>query len=560
MRHFGMGQLPHERTLEKHEGKVNGEAGHSDFLYRKIGDAAAALKPQNRASCALIFDEINVVGDLAFKIHNGEYTFFGLVSEDIRARLFAPPPSGPVDERLKAKQATHALVFQVTTITTSVSFKRVCGIHPVARLNAATLDQLFWETVERLQRLSGLIIVAAICDGAGCNRLMMKMQTSELRKGSPNIFKQAWCFNKVADPPDEDPGPIETGRIPKIFFISDPSHLIKKYCNHWEKSAEGTGPRSLMLPDFLVRLVLSLFEPSGAPPVRGSAFATPTRATTGEECFARVFGRLYDLMASSWQPPYYHGEQRPINQQRPDPRVDELQDILRFVCAWHDYNEVAYAAATPKERSSRFISHQLYFDTQMMIKGFVGLLTYLEARDGVIRVIVRKLNQDSLESLFGQLRFNCGSGRDPSIFKAVNALPRVEQMRKIRRQARYNARTNSGQAGSSVRVGGGGGSDWLDGHRIKLPADFNAQAAAARAAWAEEPKAHPVRWQTLREIQAEDEELARRTGGHRNMRWLRASQHINKTGFSRMRVGLAVAVVSIKTAKQLRLHRMGMLF
>ena len=122
------------------------------------------------------------MGDLAFKIANGEYTFYGLVSPEVRASLFVVPKGASIvshiEEQLKAKQATHALVFQVTTVTGSSNFKRVCGIHPVAGLTAVVLDQLFWETVCKLQTISKLTIVAAVCDGAGCNRLFQKIQTS----------------------------------------------------------------------------------------------------------------------------------------------------------------------------------------------------------------------------------------------------------------------------------------------------------------------------------------------------------------------------------------------
>ena len=41
--------------------------------------------------------------------------------------------------------------------------------------------------------------------------------------------------------------------------------------------------------------------------------------------------------------------------------------------------------------------------------------------------------------------------------------------------------------------------------------------------------------------------------------WLKMSQHVNKTGFSRMRVGLAAAVVSIRTARVMQLTRLGLL-
>ena len=238
-----------------------------------------------------------------------------------------------------------------------------------------------------------------------------------------NTFDRAWCHNKASDD-------LEA----RVYFMSDPSHLIKKYCNHFEKSFESSS-RRLRLPTFLVQLVLRSLEPSG--PAEGFSI--------GEECFMRVFGRLYELTANSRQPPYYHGT-APIG--TADPRIDELQDILAFVRTWFKFTQEAYPA---KERASHFLSHQLYFDTQMMIEGFVGLLTYLEARDGVICVIARKLNQHSLESLFGQLRFNCGSGRDPSMFKTIHAMSRVETQRVVRRGVRYAQarRRNSGQTGDS---------------------------------------------------------------------------------------------------------------
>ena len=65
-------QLPDLRTIQRHSGKANGKAGHSKYLYDKIRESGQNLSQQDRDSCALIFDEINVLGDLAFKIVNGE--------------------------------------------------------------------------------------------------------------------------------------------------------------------------------------------------------------------------------------------------------------------------------------------------------------------------------------------------------------------------------------------------------------------------------------------------------------------------------------------------------
>ena len=519
-------------------GKACGEAGHSDMLYNRVANFASRLSDQDRDTCCLIYDEINTVGDLAFKIINGEYVFYGLVSESIRAALFIPPKGATVDEALKAKQATHALVFQVTTLS-AAKFRFVCGIHPVASLTSVVLEQLFWETVKNLYLMCCITIVVAVSDGAGCNRLFQKAATSNYKRGSPNTFEQAWCWNYLHD-----------DLKAKIFFISDPSHLVKKVRNRWWKS-------NARLPDFLVQLVLQLFEPNGSdgaqkPPI-------PAGSSTGEECFARVFGRLYDLMASSHQPPYYHGD-TPIG--RPDPRIAELLGILAFVRAWHEYNFEAYGNTNTgrKPRPAwHFLSHQLYFDTQLMIEGFVGLLTYLEQRDGIIRIFARKINQDSLESLFGHIRFNCGSGRDPNIFRVVHAASRVEDQRlqKAAQRRAYRARTNSGQAGSSEPVSGG--TAWLDGHRILMPANLALLTKAAVALLPGGPPSHPVKWVTLRDFQDKDEKNAKR-GLPRRMHWLHKARDLDMTGFALMKVGPATRVVSIKTAKMIRLHRRGELY
>ena len=520
-------------------GKANGEAGHSDMLYNRVANFASRLSDQDRDTCCLIYDEINTVGDLAFKIINGEYVFYGLVSESIRAALFIPPKGATIEEALKAKQATHALVFQVTTLS-AAKFRFVCGIHPVASLTSVVLEQLFWETVKNLYLMCCITIVVAVSDGAGCNRLFQKAATSDYKKGSANTFEQEWCWNYIHDDLNA-----------KIFFISDPSHLVKKVRNRWWKS-------NARLPDFLVQLVLQRFEPIGPDGAQMPAIRA-AGSSAGEECFARVFGRLYDLMASSHQPPYYHGR-TPIGQ--PDPRIAELLGILDFVRAWHEYNLAAYGNTDTghKPRPAwHFLSHQLYFDTQLMIEGFVGLLTYLEQRDGVIRIFARKINQDSLESLFGHIRFNCGSGRDPNIFRVVHAASRVEDQRlqKAAQRRSYRARTNSGQAGSSEPVSGG--TDWLDGHRIPMPADLALQTEAAIALLPGGPPSHPVKWVTLRDFQDKDEKNAKR-GLPRRMHWLHKARDLDMTGFALMKVGPAVRVVSVKTAKMMRLHRRGELY
>ena len=75
------------------------------------------------------------------------------------------------------------------------------------------------------------------------------------------------------------------------------------------------------------------------------------------------------------------------------------------------------------ERHRQFLSHQLFWDMQSMIEGFIGLVEYREQRwGGCAGVRARSCSQDSLESLFGRLRMACGSGQAVSMIKAVHRL------------------------------------------------------------------------------------------------------------------------------------------
>ena len=208
------------------------------------------------------------------------------------------------------------------------------------------------------------------------------------------------------------------------------------------------------------------------------------------------------------------------------------------------------------ERHRQFLSHQLFWDMQSMIEGFIGLVEYREQRwGGCAGVRARSCSQDSLESLFGRLRMACGSGQAVSMIKAVQALPRED----ARTEARWAARasTNSGRSGSVAPVSSGR-FGLFDAERIQLPPSFKATRDAVLAS-AHAPTLWPVVWVSLRTAQTADQEAFTRSVDFRSRRfyWLSTEKHINKTGFSRMKVGLALDVMRFDTAIQLSLERYG---
>ena len=153
--------------------------------------------------------------------------------------------------------------------------------------------------------------------------------------------------------------------------------------------------------------------------------------------------------------------------------------------------------------------------------------------------------------------------------KMLQATIRAEDVAEAQagvKNARIMAKTNSGQAGGIVwgpapagwgpapaAAQPGTPGDWMERLRIRLPHAWNTQGATtgcpfeqicttAIAPGAPPAKCHEVLWETLRRVQVKDENRQRAFGA-KLMYWLTTSQHINRTGFSRMRVGLAIAVL-----------------
>jgi hypothetical protein len=100
------------------------------------------------------------------------------------------------------------------------------------------------------------------------------------------------------------------------------------------------------------------------------------------------------------------------------------------------------------------------------------------------------------------------------------------------------------------------GREWVEGHRIRLPQD-----AAARLQQAMLPGASAKRyvlwWSLLRQAQSEDEQKLQ-YGGKKWMPWITTAQHINRTGFSCLKVGNALVIANLGTANQLRNRRVGL--
>lgn len=210
-----------------------GTTGHDDGLYSEFNKVLDGLEGEKR-EVVLCWDEINLVGSLAFKLIKGKYVFFGLCDRPHRPRLFREPKEKGKSrgEQLESMRASHALVFMATVLGNTSEdqdekiIRRVVGVHSVRNCVAEEIDELFWDTVCNLREICDVRTVAGLCDGASANRLFQKANTSGQGRGMPNQFVTTVVPNDLED----DPGAF-------IFQVSDISHLIKKLTNHVWKMA-----------------------------------------------------------------------------------------------------------------------------------------------------------------------------------------------------------------------------------------------------------------------------------------------------------------------------------
>jgi len=509
------------------------------------------------------------------------YEFHGLAAQSALETLF---PTGAKTDATSAQcvngaLATHALVFQVTsTGRGGRRLQRVVGVHPVHDCTADLLHDLFWETVANLTIHASLETVAAICDGASVNRLFIKMNTSDLKRGTPNHFIQAWCWNQVRP-------------RRKLFFIADPAHGLKKPANNWEKShvSDEHGNHMYMPEPFVHAILSQVVQPladvqiaararEAADAAEGlCAAAAPdsisglAARTQGEEAFIYLFGRVYEHFVDA--KPYMAKSKEQLER---DARVIELRFLLKVLRGWHTYNATVDVGATvpAAERAKWGVSHQLFFDFQLEIEGFLGLLHDQLERHGSVCLLPRRLSQDSLESLFGCLRYACGGGNHPELLKVANGVRATEE--RIAAKRRVNGqrkrKQNSGredekptrmasweaqratakrQAANAAITEAVGPHARLRRWHLSEPPGFEASWQLHLQPGAQPAVAHPISWATMKQLQVWDQETHFGTKAFHKL----TPTHFDRRGALKMNMGIVIDIFSRETARGLRMLR-----
>ena len=209
LRNSGLFHLPSERTLQDYRHFSSSTTGFSKSLDEQLLEQVGTQKPENLAKyVGLVLDEMYVKESLVYDKHTGSLTGYSDMG-DVN-NLFAELEEEKKSSVSRRPLAKCVLVFMVRGLFNRLKFPYVH--FPTTSTTGAELFPILRKMISRLTRL-GLRIMTVTCDGASENRLLFSLHDEKNNK-------TAYKINNVY-----------TNEGHPIFFISDPSHLIKTIRN-----------------------------------------------------------------------------------------------------------------------------------------------------------------------------------------------------------------------------------------------------------------------------------------------------------------------------------------
>lgn len=217
LRTSGFIQLPSERTLRDYTHYFKSASGFYPELNEQLKkESVIDSLPESRRYVVLIVDEMKIKEDLVYDKYAGHligFTSLGEVNDQLmkleQVRASEPPPI-----------SKSILVLMVRGVFFNMAF-------PYAHFgtNNMSADMLFpimWEAVCQIESI-GLKVICITGDGASLNRKFFRMHCSA-GSGTGIVYK---THNPYANPVENR----------YLYFVSDPSHLVKTIRNCWSHSS-----------------------------------------------------------------------------------------------------------------------------------------------------------------------------------------------------------------------------------------------------------------------------------------------------------------------------------
>ena len=209
LRNSGVITLPSDRTLRDYRHASSSTSGFSVETDQELLTAIQQQKPQHLAKyVGIILDEMHVKEGLFFDKHTGCLVGFSDLGEtnnllsDYEQQFYT-------QGRTPRALGKLMLVFMIRGLFTSLKFPYVQFV--AASVKGEHIFPLIRQVIKHLTIL-GLRVMTITCDGASDNRKMFTMFNSD----ADLSYKTINVYSKDKD---------------KVFFISDPPHLVKTIRN-----------------------------------------------------------------------------------------------------------------------------------------------------------------------------------------------------------------------------------------------------------------------------------------------------------------------------------------
>ena len=436
--------LPSVRTLFDYSHYFDAKEGIQYDIIGEIAEKFEKFEQDHEKYVALMFDEINVKCGLVY--HRGRIVgCANLNSVETEMEALSAKLQENKEKQVKAKSnvAKKILALMVSGITTDIL--DIVAYFPVKDLNHIQLHERMWDTIRVLEK-EGIGVLVLIGDGASVNRKFFKMESTDSSGKIP--YK---VLNRCS--PDD-------GEQRYIYFLSDPSHLIKTVRNcaansgahkksrylwirgkhirwqHWidlyniEKGKRFRKAHKLTASHVYitshkamkVNLATQSLSLSAADAVEyyRDVKQRPQFADTEETViFMRMFDAFFDIFNGSPNVGNTNGEfnkpnLRPFSSVRDD-RFDWLQDVfLKYLEDWESSVASREGDYSKKKRSKMLLSRQTREGIEMSITSLPEIIKFL-IKKGAREIYARKLSQDKLENYFSKQRSKGGSCANPTV-------------------------------------------------------------------------------------------------------------------------------------------------
>lgn len=235
LRRGGFLKLPHRTTLNQYTGFTEiGTGFNPDILEQFIKEIDFDNMEEYQKNITIIFDEMKIKSNLVFSRNSGKligFTELGSINEELAA--FG---ESVISEKKPKDLATHVLSFMARGL--SKRFNYPIGYFASVGFDSDQLYPCVWEAIENMESL-GLKVRALTCDGASPNRRFFKIHQLFDDENVSEDGVVFWTHNR-----------FDSSR--KIYFFSDPPHLVKTLRNNLENSHGNRNTRNLIVSFYIL--------------------------------------------------------------------------------------------------------------------------------------------------------------------------------------------------------------------------------------------------------------------------------------------------------------------